>query len=1469
MKKHSIGNFKKAAIHLFISSCYLNTAMAQIVADYSAPPSQRPAILKGNNNQPVVNIQTPNNKGVSHNRYSQFDVDSKGVVLNNQRSNPHLAKGTAKVILNEVRSNKESQINGKIQVAGNQADVIIANPTGISINGANSQNIGHLVFTTGSPQFKNNEISNINVEKGKITVGKQGLNSNSSYTQLLGRAIEIQGKISADKLLVSAGGQLANYKTLTVQGKNGEAKSKPQIGIDTAALGGMYANHIHLVTNEFGVGVRNSGVISGNATLLIDSSGKIENKGTFQAKEKQIIRTKNSGVNGEILLQPNSKVSGSADTLISAGGRILVDRATLSQIKNNQNPNAKFTLVGNGITFNSAKINTPNPLVLTTTNGGALKFETVYANSTGKVSHIINEKQNRYNALDNEINKIKQTGEYTKRKSEINGMMSYFHRTGRQHLELFERANQLQKMLQPVDEKIKNLETEKSKLATMLSILNRGGHIQTPVFSEINAGNITFNLAGGLDMQGVKMQSNQGITFNSYGSTNGKTISIQGKHILAESGSGDDYSYVSIYQPSVLSARNGITFNALQPNSNNSILIKGSRLNAGNGMVNIMGYGDVVLDYGKDEYYRYHKYSYKHGGKLNRKTTTVIKEQQHAYAVPTVISAQNGIHIVAGDNLDMYATELNTPKSKIYLATGKKMNFYAVDEQHKEYSESHTKKRFLGIKTNSNHRERNQILNEQLPVKLVAHSAHLKSGWDTLLQGTKFQTIAGAKIEAGVGEKARGDAKILLQGIKTTIQYEESKRKTSTVWQSFQNKGSIEEYLTLPTFTGGKPIFNASGGIVVDMPKGKLRNELETLLKKPEYAYLKNLKLNDNVQWKEVSLAYQHWDYKQQGLTGAGAAIIALAMAVVTAGAGAAAVGLAATSAYAPMANAAFTALTTQATTTLVNNRGNINKTFKDLGSKQQIKQFATAVISAGVADKLANSVSINTGKSYLDTFSQNLIQAGSTAAIQAGINGGKFTKALENAIYNALIDTAHAELAKNIKGIKTQTDANKWYREAAHKIAHAVAGCGAAAGRGGKCSDGALGAVLGEVVAEVLSGGVKPRKDEHAEFLNKTKLIVGSIIAVTGGNVNTATASAHIAVENNYLADWQKIQKDKDLAQCKNDICRMKVASYWAGVSLKQDASFLSGMVVGAPASLVDTVDGLITAVTSPVETLNAMKIMLSQDSAFSKIADNVKSSYIQRIDNLKANYERAGSRGSFNAGYETGKLLGEVVQTVSGVGATANAIKTTGTVFVKGVEKAAKQAGYQMNRVGNYTALNKAVSQKANVATSTENGFINGSKVCKAACELKPTSNAEKALIADIVKNGDKSGKKTELLIQDLADRSGYKVIAGGKYKGNQGFDHVLQGKDGTVIIIDSKQLRKDGGVQVSNNGLKNTNQLSEQWIKNVTRELNPNDPAKGLLNVAIDNKKVKTLVAGVDKTSGEIKLIPVQIPNRGGAK
>ncbi|MDG6894669.1 hypothetical protein [Volucribacter amazonae] len=100
-------------------------------------------------------------------------------------------------------------------------------------------------------------------------------------------------------------------------------------------------------------------------------------------------------------------------------------------------------------------------------------------------------------------------------------------------------------------------------------------------------------------------------------------------------------------------------------------------------------------------------------------------------------------------------------------------------------------------------------------------------------------------------------------------------------------------------------------------------------------------------------------------------------------------------------------------------------------------------------------------------------------------------------------------------------------------------------------------------------------------------------------------------------------------------------------------------------------------------------------------------------------------------------------------------------------------------------------------------------------------------------------------------------------GKYGSNNGFDHVLMGKDGTIIIIDSKQLR-NGAIQVSNNAAGNSNQLSRKWIANVAGKL-PNEDIKKQILQSLDENKMKTIVAGVDKRDGTIKLIPVKIPDK----
>jgi len=178
-------------------------AQAQIVGDPAAAASQRPIIGTASNGVPLVNIQTPSAAGVSRNVYSRFDVQNNGAILNNARSstqsqlggwiqgNANLATGTARIILNEVNSSDPSALHGYIEVAGDKAQLVIANPAGITCDGCGFINASRATLTTGTPLINGGSLDGFRVERGQILIQGAGMDaSQADYTDLIARSVQ-------------------------------------------------------------------------------------------------------------------------------------------------------------------------------------------------------------------------------------------------------------------------------------------------------------------------------------------------------------------------------------------------------------------------------------------------------------------------------------------------------------------------------------------------------------------------------------------------------------------------------------------------------------------------------------------------------------------------------------------------------------------------------------------------------------------------------------------------------------------------------------------------------------------------------------------------------------------------------------------------------------------------------------------------------------------------------------------------------------------------------------------------------------------------------------------------------------------------------------------------------------------------------------------------------------------------------
>ncbi|APD13349.1 hemagglutinin repeat-containing protein [Pandoraea pulmonicola] len=319
--------------------------IAQIVADPNAG-ANRPGVIQTQNGLPQVNITAPSAGGVSQNLYSQFDVPRQGAILNNSATiaqtqqaglvagNPNLAQGqSARIILNQVTGNLPSQIRGYLEVAGNRAEVIVANGNGIVVDGGGFINTSRGILTTGAPIFgADGTLNGFQVSRGTIAVQGGGLNAgNVDQIDLIARAVSVNASIYGNRLNVVTGANRVDHDTLNASADTSTGAA-PGVALDVGQLGGMYANRIFLVGTENGVGVSNNGIIAAQAGELtlrtngdLVQSGKLMASGDLAASAKGAVDNRGSlyargtvSVGSDSTLSNSGTIAGAGDVTLNA-----------------------------------------------------------------------------------------------------------------------------------------------------------------------------------------------------------------------------------------------------------------------------------------------------------------------------------------------------------------------------------------------------------------------------------------------------------------------------------------------------------------------------------------------------------------------------------------------------------------------------------------------------------------------------------------------------------------------------------------------------------------------------------------------------------------------------------------------------------------------------------------------------------------------------------------------------------------------------------------------------------------------------------------------------------------------------------------------------------------------------------------------------------------------------------------------
>jgi filamentous hemagglutinin len=372
-----------------------------------------------------INIAAPNSSGLSHNTFTDYSVNVAGQVINNfsgkdlsevvegtggtgvaltsshiaglVAANPNLSSsGSARIILNEVTSSNDSQLLGYTEIAGTKAELIIANPNGITCSGCGFINTSRLSMIAGKSEFDQNSNLGFNLEKPPaalqiplITISGLGLDAEStSATDIVASSIKlistIYGSEQTDISIKTSNGKYDHAtKSLTTTKDQPTTNSPELFALDASNLGAIQSGRIFIVATQDGFGVNLGKNLLATKSLNIDSAGNLYYENLTSPKIN-IKSTSDITQSGNIITSGNLDIE-TAKTFTNFG--ILKSDASINLTANSLENS--FLINAKNLNISSENFLNKNggiigSFAIQNDDGTAAEFKTEKASLTGK-----------------------------------------------------------------------------------------------------------------------------------------------------------------------------------------------------------------------------------------------------------------------------------------------------------------------------------------------------------------------------------------------------------------------------------------------------------------------------------------------------------------------------------------------------------------------------------------------------------------------------------------------------------------------------------------------------------------------------------------------------------------------------------------------------------------------------------------------------------------------------------------------------------------------------------------------------------------------------------------------------------------------------------------------------------------------------------------------------------------------------